>query len=169
MRNVLVALTVGALVVLGGCSDRPGPSPTASPAAQAAQRSVSPSAAPLPTTTATPPTPPSQGPLTTRLPVPRAETPTPAPPRVGPQEANPKLGIGSLRRGSQGEAVESLQRDLNAVMGCGWLVVDGDFGPVTEAAVRVFQQTFGLVVDGVYGPQSAAMMTLLRHGVPDCS
>ncbi len=55
-----------------------------------------------------------------------------------------------LQRGSQGEAVKTLQRalaDSNAYYGA----IDGIFGPITEAAVRTFQKNAGLVVDGIVG------------------
>jgi peptidoglycan hydrolase-like protein with peptidoglycan-binding domain len=53
-----------------------------------------------------------------------------------------------LRRGDKGEPVKELQRLL------GGLVVDGSFGPLTEAAVIAYQQTNGLKVDGVVGPET---------------
>jgi peptidoglycan hydrolase-like protein with peptidoglycan-binding domain len=34
------------------------------------------------------------------------------------------------------------------------VVVDGDFGPQTESAVKAFQQSRGLTVDGIVGPQT---------------
>jgi peptidoglycan hydrolase-like protein with peptidoglycan-binding domain len=55
-----------------------------------------------------------------------------------------------LQRGSQGEAVKTLQLalyDTNAYYGA----IDGIFGPITEAAVRTFQKNAGLVVDGIAG------------------
>lgn len=53
----------------------------------------------------------------------------------------------TLRRGSTGELVKSVQ----AKLGIG---ADGDFGPATEAAVRQFQRDHGLLPDGIFGPKS---------------
>lgn len=55
-----------------------------------------------------------------------------------------------LRRGADSPFVKILQHLLRA-RGFG-LAVDGDFGPITEAAVRVFQGSQGITVDGVVGP-----------------
>ncbi|HZI13016.1 MAG TPA: peptidoglycan-binding domain-containing protein, partial [Myxococcus sp.] len=38
------------------------------------------------------------------------------------------------------------------------LEVDGDFGALTEAAVKQFQERSGLPVDGIYGPRTAARL-----------
>jgi N-acetyl-anhydromuramyl-L-alanine amidase AmpD len=68
-----------------------------------------------------------------------------------------------LFRGSQGPQVAELQRRLKYAYAAyaGDLVVDGTFGPATEAAVREFQRrTRGLRVDGVVGPATAAAMRL---------
>lgn len=71
-------------------------------------------------------------------------------------------GDGVLKVGDTGPQVEALQRVLNA-----WypslpaLVVDGDFGPATEARVRYFQERAGLDVDGVAGPQTLRALGLL--------
>lgn len=55
----------------------------------------------------------------------------------------------TLRRGAKGESVELLQELLNVK---GFQVkVDGDFGVLTENAVREFQKANRLVVDGVVG------------------
>lgn len=62
-----------------------------------------------------------------------------------------------LRRGSEGEAVDQLQRGL-AAAGHYLLSIDGDFGPGTEAAVKTFQRSRGLVVDGIVGKDTAAMI-----------
>lgn len=56
----------------------------------------------------------------------------------------------TLRRGAKGETVELLQELLN-VNGI-QVVVDGDFGVLTEQAVRSFQESNGLKADGVVGP-----------------
>lgn len=59
-----------------------------------------------------------------------------------------------LRRGSDCEAVDLLQRDLRQL---GYpLAVDGAFGPATETAVRLFQRHAGLVADGIVGPKTWA-------------
>ena len=58
-----------------------------------------------------------------------------------------------LRRGSRGESVRCLQESLNN-WGGAKLLVDGIFGPVTEAAVIRFQKAHNLVVDGIVGPQT---------------
>ena len=47
--------------------------------------------------------------------------------------------------GDSGEAVRAVQRMA------GPLTVDGEFGPKTEAAVRDFQEHWGLAVDGIVG------------------
>lgn len=63
------------------------------------------------------------------------------------------LGVGTLRKGSKGEAVKQLQNALNLVIETD-LNIDGDFGSATEAAVKSFQKKFNLEDDGVYGPMS---------------
>lgn len=56
-----------------------------------------------------------------------------------------------LRRGSQGNSVETLQNALNA-HGFGPLDVDGVFGTKTFNALIQFQQTQGIPYDGIVGP-----------------
>jgi peptidoglycan hydrolase-like protein with peptidoglycan-binding domain len=56
-----------------------------------------------------------------------------------------------------------LQRELNAKEGAG-LAVDGQFGPLTEAAVKTWQRNHISVakyVDGIVGP-------LTWHSLGDC-
>jgi peptidoglycan hydrolase-like protein with peptidoglycan-binding domain len=77
---------------------------------------------------------------------------------VASNQALPVIG-----RGSTGEAVRRLQRslvigDLLANTG-----IDGRFGPVTEQAVRSFQQAVGIDVDGIVGPQTWARLPEPPH------
>jgi serine-type D-Ala-D-Ala carboxypeptidase (penicillin-binding protein 5/6) len=57
---------------------------------------------------------------------------------------------GELAVGSSGKLVEDLQRTLNARLEpSADLNIDGDFGPITEAAVRRFQQQHDLEATGI--------------------
>jgi hypothetical protein len=61
-----------------------------------------------------------------------------------------------LQDGDTGAAVNTLQTRLNA-----WgatLIVDGDFGPATLAAVKAFQTAHQLSVDGIVGPLTWAAL-----------
>lgn len=69
-----------------------------------------------------------------------------------------------LRYGSQGSAVLELQRDMNRIFR-GYpmmpLMEDAEFGPATRAAVMEFQRRatkFNLVVDGEVGPKTWAAL-----------
>ena len=62
-----------------------------------------------------------------------------------------------LSLGSTGEAVVSLQQALE-ILGYPTGGIDGDFGPVTETAVKAFQKDNGLYVDGVVGPYTWAAL-----------
>ncbi len=65
----------------------------------------------------------------------------------------------TLRKGSTGPGVRDLQQKLNQVLRpVPPLVVDGNFGPKTDAAVRAFQLKAKLVVDGVVGPKTRAAL-----------
>ncbi len=72
------------------------------------------------------------------VPIPAAEPP----PRTGAAPGRP-----TLRRGSQGDPVKTVQRDLN-------LSADGNFSGQTEAAVRNFQRAHSMVPDGIVGPKT---------------
>jgi peptidoglycan hydrolase-like protein with peptidoglycan-binding domain len=48
----------------------------------------------------------------------------------------------SLKKGSKGGAVKSLQTALK-------ITADGDFGPITEKAVKAYQTKKGLPVTGI--------------------
>ncbi len=70
-----------------------------------------------------------------------------------------------LRKGDNGEAVSNLQTNLNKL---GYtLVVDGDFGGKTEAAVIDFQGKHNLGADGIVGEKTkAAIETALKALLP---
>jgi len=71
------------------------------------------------------------------------------------------------KRGSRGAPVRSIQVTLNGT-GRFKLTEDGIFGPRTDAAVRQFQRSKGLVADGIVGPNTLAAMniTLDAHTPP---
>lgn len=56
-----------------------------------------------------------------------------------------------LRRGSKGPAVVIAQTRLG-------IKADGDFGPLTQAAVTAWQRAHGLVADGIVGPATWASL-----------
>ena len=72
----------------------------------------------------------------------------------------PKLASCSpvLKIGSKGVEVNYLQQDLNYVGAKPALETDGDFGPLTDAALRKFQNDHNLVNDGKYGKHSHDVM-----------
>jgi peptidoglycan hydrolase-like protein with peptidoglycan-binding domain len=61
-----------------------------------------------------------------------------------------------LQYGSSGACVIKLQQLLNT-FGAG-VTVDGQFGPGTNTAVRVFQGSHALVIDGVVGPSTKSAL-----------
>jgi peptidoglycan hydrolase-like protein with peptidoglycan-binding domain len=65
--------------------------------------------------------------------------------------ANP--GQPTIGPGATGDAVRRLQRALRRTANLS-VAVDGIFGPVTETAVKEFQQGAGLTVDGIVGDQT---------------
>lgn len=68
-----------------------------------------------------------------------------------------KIATYTLRRGTKGNNVKTLQENINMAIGSN-LKVDGNFGPDTESALRRFQSIYGLVVDGIYGKNSYTKM-----------
>jgi peptidoglycan hydrolase-like protein with peptidoglycan-binding domain len=69
--------------------------------------------------------------------------------RVGPRTW-PKLVI-SIRRGSRGDAVLAVERQLRIRYGYRSVTIDGFLGPRDDAAVRNVQFNHGLRVDGIVG------------------
>jgi hypothetical protein len=72
---------------------------------------------------------------------------------------------GMLRLGSKGARVRELQALLNRAGAR--VKVDGDFGPATRDALKVFQLKAGLRADGVYGPKTEAALAEYRQGQAD--
>ena len=68
-------------------------------------------------------------------------TPPPA------EQGRPTVGLGD-----NGAYVESIQTTL------GLLPVDGDFGPVTDSAVKGYQMAYGLPANGIVGPKTWAAL-----------
>jgi rare lipoprotein A len=90
-----------------------------------------------------------------------AGLPAPAPAAQAPARA--ELGERTLREGSIGSDVRTLQAILDARR-YGPVKVSGTFDAATAAAVRRFQQEAGLAVDGVVGPQTRPkLVALMRY------
>lgn len=88
------------------------------------------------------------------LPTLRGTTPPPSSPNRPAQTS-------ILQKGSTNtQAVRALQGFLSRYYPSLRLVVDGDFGPATEAAVKQFQRNYGhgLAVDGIVGPATKKAM-----------
>ena len=62
----------------------------------------------------------------------------------------------TLRRGDTGELVTELQQRL------GMPDSQAVFGPKTEAVVREFQRSLGMVPDGIVGPKTWAALDVQR-------
>jgi hypothetical protein len=77
---------------------------------------------------------------------------TPMPPPPGHQYTLRRY----LSLGCTGADVEQLQRRLNRDLPD--IRVDGDFGPITERTVRVWQSSHGLTADGDVGPKTAGKL-----------
>jgi hypothetical protein len=76
---------------------------------------------------------------------------------AGSSPAYNPLSDGLLSVGDKGDVVNVLQTALGAH-------VDGDFGPMTEQSVRVFQKEHGLTVDGKVGRQTGKLLGLSFWG-----
>ena len=81
-----------------------------------------------------------------------APAPAPAPPAYTIPSSAPAYPGQSTRRGSRATArVKMIQAQL-AALGLPVGPVDGKFGPMTDRAVRAFQEDENLTVDGIVGP-----------------
>jgi len=79
--------------------------------------------------------------------------------QVGPQTWA-RLII-EVRQGSRGAAVSAVQHNLRYAYGYTSVGVDGQFGPITNSAVRSFQARVKIGVDGIVG--MATWSALLVH------
>lgn len=60
--------------------------------------------------------------------------------------------LSTLKRGSKGEQVKTVQRVLYCMYGCpSDLKIDGEFGPILEKYVKKFQKDNSLTQDGIVG------------------
>jgi peptidoglycan hydrolase-like protein with peptidoglycan-binding domain len=64
-------------------------------------------------------------------------------------------GRPTIRRGDHGDLIREVQAKL------GVEPANGNFGPLTEAAVREFQRVRGMVADGIIGPKTWAALDLV--------
>ena len=67
--------------------------------------------------------------------------------------------MASLQLRSSGPEVAALQQQLQQ-RGFDPGGINGQFGPATDAAVRVFQQSVGLSADGLAGPNTLAALAM---------
>jgi peptidoglycan hydrolase-like protein with peptidoglycan-binding domain len=67
-----------------------------------------------------------------------------------------------LQEGAQGPDVMDLQSRLKQA-GFPLGMIDGKFGPATEAAVLTFQNSSGLLADGVVGARTATTFGTFQH------
>ncbi|MBR5490449.1 MAG: spore cortex-lytic enzyme [Oscillospiraceae bacterium] len=72
-------------------------------------------------------------------------------------------GAASYKKGSSGSVVSQIQTLLKN-QGFYSSAVDGIYGSGTEAAVKRYQQRFGLKADGIAGPQTLAYMGISAQG-----
>jgi peptidoglycan hydrolase-like protein with peptidoglycan-binding domain len=70
----------------------------------------------------------------------------PVEPIAAPGAASPRP---TLRRGATGDLVKTVQKKIGVDQ-------DGNFGPNTEAKLRIFQRDHNLVPDGIVGPKTWA-------------
>lgn len=74
--------------------------------------------------------------------------------RVGQQTWSALVLGRTVRSGDSGDGVRAAQYLLRHRFGKQNVVVDGDFGRITDGAVRDFQTDYDLLIDGIVGPQT---------------
>jgi N-acetylmuramoyl-L-alanine amidase len=140
----VVALWLAAALALAACNASGGSSSAAEP----------PSTTTAPSTAAPTTAPPTTAPPTTAAPTTAAPTtaaPTTEPPTTTKPKPTKPAEPPKLRSGSEGRAVEALQRRL-VELGYQVHEVDGQFGSETQHAVVAFQKVNRLGRDGIVGP-----------------
>jgi hypothetical protein len=80
---------------------------------------------------------------------------------TSPRTGSPASAHPTLRRGSSGAEVRTLQKELNSLGYWTGGSPDGQFGSLTEQAVFALQKSAGLTRSGVVGPRTWA--ALARH------
>jgi N-acetylmuramoyl-L-alanine amidase len=140
MRGLaVVAFWLAAALALAACNGTGGSSSAAEPSSTTAAPSTAAPTTAVPTTAA---------PTTA---APTTEPPTTEPPTTTKPKPTKPPEPAQLRSGSEGPAVEALQRRL-AELGYQVHEVDGQFGSETQHAVVAFQKVNRLGRDGVVGP-----------------
>jgi peptidoglycan hydrolase-like protein with peptidoglycan-binding domain len=84
---------------------------------------------------------------------------------VGQQTWSALIEGALVKQGSQGDTTRAVQTLLKFKFGNEALVVDGNFGPYTDEAVRRFQECHYLINDGIVGPQTWQALIALSPGV----
>jgi peptidoglycan hydrolase-like protein with peptidoglycan-binding domain len=135
----VVAFWLAAALALAACNASGGSSSAAEPPSTTAAPSTAPPTTAAPTTAA---------PTTA---APTTAAPTTEPPTTTKPKPTKPAGPPKLRSGSEGRAVEALQRRL-AELGYQVHEVDGQFGSETQHAVVAFQKVNRLGRDGIVGP-----------------
>lgn len=80
--------------------------------------------------------------------------------------ANKRRNPNLLQKGDEGQAVKILQERLR-IAGYYYGKSTGIFGPITEEAVKRFQQAYNLRVDGVVGPATSRRLPPVGVGYGD--
>jgi hypothetical protein len=96
---------------------------------------------------------------------PTSPTTTTTPTTTAPPASQPVGPTATLKPGDKGAQVKRLQRALAQLGYYSAKSVDGDYGPATENAVKLFQQAAKLTADGIVGPKTLrALRTALKTG-----